>query len=285
MARRRAEPGPSPRPGALPGVIGLDPGHLGYWLMRPAQGRGLATEAARAVLAELFLRSDKPVISGYFSDNARSGNVLRKLGFRETGRGQETCRALGVEREHAYLELTREDFVAALPVEARSARLSFRALQATDRDAMHRIVSHHAVTRQLGSKWPWPPDPAFTLTRSRPCRGEGFVWGLFFEGKLIGTIGVTDGELGYMVDPAHHRQGFAEEACRVALDRAFGPMRLAEVRAGVWSDNAASLGLLTKLGFRITGGHGGRSACRPELAPGHDLILTREEWQAHRAVS
>ena len=268
--------------GRFAGLISLED-HLGYWLMPAAQGRGLATEAARAVLAEVFLRSDDPVTSGHFSDNDRSGNVLRKLGFRETGRGPEPCRALGAEREHVDMKLTRGDYVAALPVEARSARLTYRALQPTDRDALHAIVSQRAVTRQLGHRWPWPADPDYTLTRSRPYRGDGFVWGIFRDGHLIGTIGITEGEIGYLLDPAWHRQGLAEEACRLVLDRAFGPMGLAAVRAGVWADNAASLGLLAKLGFTITGGHDGTSALRPRTAPGHDLILTRATWQACRA--
>ena len=46
-----------------------------------------------------------------------------------------------------------------------------------DTDALHRIVSHWDVVRQLAS-FPWPPDLAFTATRAqpyhgphRPCRG------------------------------------------------------------------------------------------------------------------
>jgi len=267
--------------GRFAGTIGGK--NIGYWLAPWAQGRGLATEAARAVLAEKFLRSDDPMTSGYFAENDRSANVLRKLGFRVTGRGMEDCRALGEAREHVNMALTREDFVAALPVEARSARLSYRALQATDRDALHAIVSDRAVTRMLGS-WPWPPDPDFTLTRSRPYRGEGFVWGIFHQENLIGTIGVTKGEIGGMLGVAYHRRGFGEEAGRAALDWAFGPLGLEEVRAAAWADNAASLGLVAKLGFRITGDHHETSPCRPEPSPGHDLILTREEWEAHRGA-
>lgn len=60
---------------------------LGYWLTPNAWGRGYATEAARAVVdtARETLRI-KRLVSGHFVDNPASGNVLRKLGFRPTGR-------------------------------------------------------------------------------------------------------------------------------------------------------------------------------------------------------
>jgi RimJ/RimL family protein N-acetyltransferase len=60
---------------------------LGYWLTPDAWGRGYATEAGRAVLATAreTLRL-KRVVAGHFIDNPASGKVLRKLGFRPTGR-------------------------------------------------------------------------------------------------------------------------------------------------------------------------------------------------------
>ncbi|HFB54543.1 MAG TPA: N-acetyltransferase [Hellea balneolensis] len=59
---------------------------LGYWIGEPYWGKGYATEAARAVLDEAFRSSDLPYIdAGYYVDNPASGNVLRKLGFKERG--------------------------------------------------------------------------------------------------------------------------------------------------------------------------------------------------------
>jgi RimJ/RimL family protein N-acetyltransferase len=60
---------------------------LGYWLVPDAWGRGYATEAGRAVIrmARESLRLRR-LVSGHFIDNPASGRVLRKLGFRPTGR-------------------------------------------------------------------------------------------------------------------------------------------------------------------------------------------------------
>lgn len=60
---------------------------LGYWIARPYWGLGFATEAASALLraARESLKITR-IHSGHFVDNPASGRVLRKLGFRPTGK-------------------------------------------------------------------------------------------------------------------------------------------------------------------------------------------------------
>ena len=60
---------------------------LGYWVARPYWGLGFATEAASALLrgARHSLKLAR-IGSGHFIDNPASGRVLRKLGFRPTGK-------------------------------------------------------------------------------------------------------------------------------------------------------------------------------------------------------
>ncbi|MFD1611250.1 GNAT family N-acetyltransferase [Sphingomonas tabacisoli] len=75
----------------LIGAVALSPdeeGHeIGYWLAQPYWGLGFATEAASALLraARESLRIER-IHSGHFADNRASGRVLRKLGFRPTGK-------------------------------------------------------------------------------------------------------------------------------------------------------------------------------------------------------
>lgn len=87
---------------------------LGYWLAPRAQGRGYATEAARAVLDAWFAAGGGPVVSGYFEGNLPSARVLDKLGFLETGRGPIFCRAMGRARPHVRLLLTAGAFLSRL---------------------------------------------------------------------------------------------------------------------------------------------------------------------------
>ncbi|MBA4753784.1 MAG: N-acetyltransferase [Sphingobium sp.] len=64
-----------------------DGGHeLGYWIARPYWGLGFATEAAQAVLRMARANGVSGIRAVHFADNGASGNVLRKLGFRQTGR-------------------------------------------------------------------------------------------------------------------------------------------------------------------------------------------------------
>jgi [ribosomal protein S5]-alanine N-acetyltransferase len=262
----------------LAGIVSLAPDDraLGYWFAPRAHGRGYATEAARAVLAAKLAEDPASVKSGYFEGNSRSANVLRKLGFVETGRFAKHCRALGRDRPHVDMAVTYGNFVDSLPIEARSARLAYRSMQATDAAALHGIVTQEAVVRQLYS-WPWPPDADFTLSRAAPYRGDGFAWGIFREGRLIGTVAVTDGELGYFLAPEAWGLVYAGEACRVAIATAFAAGR-DHLTAGVWADNAASLRLLGKLGFRIVGDDRAFAQARQAETPGHLLRLDRADW-------
>lgn len=59
---------------------------LGYWIARPYWDRGIATEAALALIANArdSLRYER-LVAGHFVDNPASGRVLAKLGFRPTG--------------------------------------------------------------------------------------------------------------------------------------------------------------------------------------------------------
>lgn len=59
---------------------------LGYWIGREWQGRGFATEAARAALRVACALGHRRVVASHFVDNPASGRVLRKIGFAPTGR-------------------------------------------------------------------------------------------------------------------------------------------------------------------------------------------------------
>ncbi len=64
---------------------------LGYWLARPYWGNGCATEAGEAMLrtARAALGCQE-VFAQHALDNPASARVLRKLGFRPTGRVTQT---------------------------------------------------------------------------------------------------------------------------------------------------------------------------------------------------
>lgn len=69
------------------GPFGAKPHELGFWITPDAWGRGYATEAVRALIdtARHSLRIRR-LTAGHMTDNPASGAVLRKAGFRSTGR-------------------------------------------------------------------------------------------------------------------------------------------------------------------------------------------------------
>ena len=59
---------------------------VGYWVARPYWGKGIATEALRTMIAYIRSKAEyKSLISGHFTDNPASGNVMEKCGFVPTG--------------------------------------------------------------------------------------------------------------------------------------------------------------------------------------------------------
>lgn len=76
--------------GRIVGACGLhdDEGQVevGYWIAPAHWGRGYATEALRALLSLARLAGHERVVSRHAADNPASGRVLRKAGFRPTGR-------------------------------------------------------------------------------------------------------------------------------------------------------------------------------------------------------
>ncbi|MCP5432338.1 MAG: GNAT family N-acetyltransferase [Alphaproteobacteria bacterium] len=101
----------------LIGVVGLhvreEGVELGYWLGEPYWGRGLASEAAKAVVDYGFAVFDLPAIrAGHFEENAASARVLGKLGFRylDEAPRAKACRARGSEVPERAMELTQAEW-------------------------------------------------------------------------------------------------------------------------------------------------------------------------------
>lgn len=82
--------------GRLIGIVGFSysegqPPELGYWLGEPYWGRGLMTEAVKALVEAAFATHAYPRIkSRALASNAASLNVLEKVGFKRIGEGLDT---------------------------------------------------------------------------------------------------------------------------------------------------------------------------------------------------
>ena len=90
-------------------------------------------------------------------------------------------------------------------------------------------------------------------------------------------------EIGWRIAPAQQRQGFAEEAARLALAAGFGPIGLAEIVAFTVPANEPSWRLMERLGMAPAG-----RFAHPRLPEAHPLRphllyrLARADWLAQR---
>ena len=92
---------------------------VGFWLGRAHWGRGLATEAVKAVLGYGLLHDHQAAFtSSHFTDNPASGRVLVKLGFEPAGTARIHSTARGVDVAAICYELSREAAQARLGITA-----------------------------------------------------------------------------------------------------------------------------------------------------------------------
>jgi len=81
--------------------------HLGYQIARNQEGRGLMAEALRATNAFMFdaMRMHR-VMANYRPENARSGQLLERLGFAREGLARDYLYIDGAWRDHVLTSLT-----------------------------------------------------------------------------------------------------------------------------------------------------------------------------------
>ena len=89
------------------------------------------------------------------------------------------------------------------------------------------------------------------------------MWLVFSKetGELIGRAGLehrdygdeTELEMGYLIAPEYQRQGYATEICGFIIDYAKENTSFERINCLIDHDNAASIGLVKKLGFEYVG--------------------------------
>ncbi len=159
----------------------------------------------------------------------------------------------------------------------RTPRLVLRPEEAADLDAIHHIVSQWEVVCWTAS-WPWPPDRDFTEKRVKgPPPEQGMIASIVRDDVLIGVASLHHGELGYMLAPDAWGQGYATEACAALLEFGFASTDWPEITAGVFKGNDASLRVLFKLGFVVTGESVSHCRARNCDLEGLDLVCPRPD--------
>ena len=88
-------------------------GELGYWLGHPYWGRGLMTEAAKALIKAAFESLDYTTLwCGYYDGNERSHRVQDKCGFTYHHTDKDTpCELMSEIRTAHFSKLTKGNYL------------------------------------------------------------------------------------------------------------------------------------------------------------------------------
>ncbi len=138
----------------------------------------------------------------------------------------------------------------------RTKRLILRRVRETDFEDMHAIFTDPRAMQY----WSTMPHQTEAETRDwiaatiagHPHQADDFV--LDYEGRVIGKAGMwEEPEIGFILHPDYWRQGLAREAIEAVIGHLFTTRGLKHITADVDPRNAASITLLTSLGFQETG--------------------------------
>ncbi|MEV4705137.1 GNAT family protein [Actinoplanes sp. NPDC049316] len=135
---------------------------------------------------------------------------------------------------------------------------ALRALIAGDLPAASAAAGHPLSEWMLGERWLW--EIRVRDIEANPAAEEWIARAAVVDGQVIGAGGFhgppdDEGvvEVGYSVDPAYRRKGFARAMLAELIRRAEGDPRVRRVRASIRPDNAASLATIAPFGFEKVG--------------------------------
>ncbi|MDT3444625.1 MULTISPECIES: GNAT family N-acetyltransferase [unclassified Pseudofrankia] len=182
------------------------------------------------------------------------------------------------------------------PVE--TERLLLRPIDPVgDVDGMHAYRSRADVCRYI------PPEPMDRaqiaerlanpdFSRAELDReGQALTLAVVLKetGELIGDVVIfwrstehRGGEIGYVINPDHHGNGYATEAARALLALLFDEFRLHRVTARIDAENPASAAVLTKLGMRREAVLVENEWFKGRWSTEIDFAILDREWRALR---
>lgn len=140
-------------------------------------------------------------------------------------------------------------------------------------------LSQWSVTKWLTSvPWPFEAKHAREFITEIVPASDGPIWAIDEGGVLIGSIG-ADPDLGYWLHPDYHGRGIMTRAAGRVVDYVF-EQGAAELISGYIPGNAASCGVLTKLGFQDAYLEEVEQVATGEMVTLQRVVLTREGWEA-----
>ncbi|WP_026833078.1 GNAT family N-acetyltransferase [Exiguobacterium undae] len=171
-----------------------------------------------------------------------------------------------------------------------TSRLALVEVTPEHAPALFHILANEDVTRFYGMNPLRAQHDALNIIASFKQTydtQQGIRWGIMIRdsGTFIGTLGLNHlslyskkAEIGFELDPAHWRRGYAAEAIQAVLEYAFETLALHRMGAVTFLENEASIQLLTRLGFEEEGILRGYLYQDDSSHDGRIFSLLRPDW-------
>ena len=144
-----------------------------------------------------------------------------------------------------------------------SKRLSLKQIVNSDREKVFFLRTDSEV-----NKFIYRPSPHKTITEAEEFiemitegteNGKNVNWAIRFHDsdEMLGSLCLWNfsddrktAELGYDLNPEHHKKGIMSEAIKTVLNYGFQELKLDQIEAFTHRENEASVRLLIKSGFK-----------------------------------
>ncbi len=167
-----------------------------------------------------------------------------------------------------------------------TARLVLRAPAEDDAGAIVAGIGDFAVSRMLSRvPHPYAAEDArrwLALVAEDHATGRSIHLAITEGGKLIGVISLEDyrgnSHFGYWLARPYWGRGFATEAATALLRHVFEALPVERIGSCVFAENAASLRVQEKLGFRQIGAHRAMCLARNSEVDDIDTALEKKRF-------
>lgn len=159
-------------------------------------------------------------------------------------------------------------------------QVELRTTEEEDLEDLRDIVNHYDVRRFLGYREPLNMEDEENWLENL----EGIALTICVDGEAIGNIALEEkepnvGEIGIMIDPEHHGNGYGTEATKLLMEHAFKQMNYHRVMARVVDINEKSRSLWEKLGYEKEGELREHAFVDGEFRDMEYYGLLRSEWK------
>ncbi|WP_198663593.1 GNAT family N-acetyltransferase [Jiangella endophytica] len=181
-----------------------------------------------------------------------------------------------------------------LPLPLTTDRLTLRPHVEADLDELHRLHAHPDVARYM--LWePWQRGYAIErlgrrLQQTTPVAdGDSLDLAVLrsADDTYVGEVHLhvvsaeqQCAEIGFAFHPEHHGHGYAREAATAMLGLAFDPLGFRRVIGRCAAANAASAGLMERLGMRREAHLVENQLVKGEWVSEYDYAMLAREWAA-----